>query len=71
MTRLEAELDIRKVDRRCMGKAIVPGYTYANDCGYDVNELIVASFPFDGRDHMVACPKCGEIATFSTKYDLE
>jgi hypothetical protein len=71
LTRDEAELDIRKVDRHCMGKAIVPGYIYANDCGFDVNDLIVASFPFDGSDHMVPCPQCGETATFSTKYDTE
>lgn len=71
MTRQQAEQYIRRVTRTCRGRAIVPGVIYAENCGYDVNNLIVASFPFDGRDVEVPCPLCGEIAIFSTKYDTE
>jgi hypothetical protein len=126
MTRTQAETDIRKIDRRCRGKQVIPSpdreelrarwddilsrknwrdavlfkmaleevinrsagpvvqndwegmfraiasllYSFRDDCGYDVNNLIVASFPFDGRDCEAPCPKCGEIATFSTLYEV-
>jgi hypothetical protein len=40
------------------------------NCGFDVNDLICAH-PFDGVEREVPCPKCGQIALFSTFYELE
>lgn len=34
-------------------------------CGYDFNKVVL-SYPFDGADHDVICPKCGVKTSFKS-----
>jgi len=34
-------------------------------CGYDFNKTIL-SYPFDGADHNVICPRCGIETSFKS-----
>ncbi len=36
-------------------------------CGANFNDVIV-QYPFDGKEHEVACPKCGQTISFRSPY---
>lgn len=95
VTREEAELVVRSVQRACKGpyksekhKAEYQelrnaaggfggqerGYDIGVldalnriHCGADFNDEIV-KFPFDGKEHIVNCPKCGQEISFRSPF---
>ena len=52
--------------KRNMVRGLIPlsaDKTLRTPCGYDFNKVIL-SYPFDGEEHEVFCPKCGVKTSF-------